>query len=125
MAQMRVIELRDGFGLDHLTPAERPVPEPGTGEVLLRLRAASLNYRDLVMVQGGYGRQPLPLIPLSDGVGEVVAVGSGVTRVAVGDRVAPIFAQGWLSGRPTSALATTALGGPLDGVLCEYRCLSQ
>jgi NADPH:quinone reductase-like Zn-dependent oxidoreductase len=94
---------------------------------LIRVRATSLNFRDLMTVTGVYNpKQPLPLIPLSDGVGEVVAVGDGVTRVAVGDRVAGIFAQGWTAGEPAlEKVRATTLGGPLDGMLSEYRALSQ
>lgn len=123
---MKVLEIRGGFGLDHLVVAERPEPEPGPGEVLLRMRAASINYRDLLMVLGRYNpRQPLPLIPCSDGVGEVVAVGAGVDRVAVGDRVASIFCQRWLGGEATPERLRSTLGGPLDGTLAELVVLSQ
>ncbi len=124
---MKCVELAEQFGIEHLRLAERPHPELKFGEVLVRVRAASLNFRDLMTVTGVYNpRQPLPLIPLSDGVGEVVAVGDGVTRVAVGDRVAGIFAQGWTAGEPAvEKVRTTTLGGPLDGMLTEYRALSQ
>ncbi|HBE33619.1 MAG TPA: hypothetical protein DD990_20460 [Cyanobacteria bacterium UBA11368] len=95
---MKAIEIQNTFGLDSLKLTEREEQEPGAGQVLIKLRAASLNYRDLMVVQGRYNpNQPLPLIPLSDGVGEVVAVGDGVTRVKVRDRVASIFFQKWLS----------------------------
>ena len=78
---MEVWELREGFGLEHLRKAKRPDPAPGPGEVLLMMQAASLNYRDTLVVRGGYGpRYTLPLIPVSDGVGEVVAVGGGIRR---------------------------------------------
>jgi NADPH:quinone reductase-like Zn-dependent oxidoreductase len=101
---MGVWELRAGFGLEHLRQAARPDPVPGPGEVLLAMRAASLNYRDTLAVRGGYGpRYTLPLIPLSDGVGEVVATGEGVGRVRVGDRVCPTFFLSWLGGPPTRA----------------------
>lgn len=84
------------------------------------MRAASLNYRDLMMVRGQYNpRQPLPLIPASDGVGEVVSLGKGASRFAVGDRVCPIFAQGYLAGEPTREKLKTTLGGPHDGTLTE------
>lgn len=109
------------FGLEGLERVERPRPVAGPGEVLLRMRAASLNYRDLLMVQGSYNpRQPLPLVPLSDGVGEVVGLGEGVESSWLGRRVCPIFAQGWWSGEPTAAKLRTTLGGPLPGVLREY-----
>ncbi|MFQ3591182.1 MAG: NAD(P)-dependent alcohol dehydrogenase [Chloracidobacterium sp.] len=124
---MKCVELANQFGIDQLTLTERPHPELRAGEVLVRVRATSLNFRDLMTVTGVYNpKQPLPLIPLSDGVGEVVAVGEGVTRVAVGDRVAGIFAQGWIAGEPAvEKVRTTTLGGPLDGMLTEYRALSQ
>jgi NADPH:quinone reductase-like Zn-dependent oxidoreductase len=123
---MRVVELQERFGLESLRLAERPKPEPGPGQLLLRMRAASLNYRDLLMVRGDYNpRQPLPLIPCSDGVGEVVETGDGVTRVEAGDRVAPIFAQAWISGEPTRAMQRSTLGGPLDGTLSEFIVLDQ
>ena len=121
-AMMRAIELQGGFGADNLRAVERPIPSPGPGEVLLRMRAMSLNYRDLMMIEGTYNpRQPLPLVPLSDGVGEVVAAGEGVRWPAVGARVCPIFAEGWLEGPPTRAKLATTLGGPLPGTLAEYR----
>jgi NADPH:quinone reductase-like Zn-dependent oxidoreductase len=117
---MRVVELRS-FGLDGLAVAERPRPEPGPGQLLLRMRAASLNARDLMMVRGSYNpRQRLPLVPCSDGVGEVVATGPGVERVGVGERVCPIFAPRWIAGPPTRERTRTTLGGPLDGTLAEY-----
>ena len=123
---MRAIELRDGFGLEHLGIVERPDPTPGRGELLLRMRAASLNYRDLLTVQGHYNpKQPLPLIPCSDGVGDVAAVGDGVERLSEGDRVIPIFAQRWISGAPTRDRLRSTLGGPLDGTLAEYVLLSE
>ena len=123
---MRVIEIRDRFGLENLTLSERPEPVPGPGQVRLGMLAASLNYRDLLTVQGAYNpKQPLPLIPCSDGVGEVLAVGSGVTRVAVGNRVCPIFAQDWISGRPTAGRLRSTLGGPLDGTLAEEMIVSE
>lgn len=124
---MKVVQIQESFGLDRLTTAERPDPAaPGPGQVLLRMKAASLNYRDLLMVQGKYNpRQPLPLIPGSDGCGEVVETGEGVCRVRVGDRVCPIFCPEWISGEPTRDRIRRTLGGPLDGTLCEYMVLSQ
>lgn len=122
---MKVFEIQDGFGMENLRLAERPQPSPGPGQVRLRMRAASLNYRDLLMVRGHYNpRQPLPLVPCSDGVGEVVEVGEGVSRVAVGDRVATLFSQTWLAGEPTADKLKGTLGGPLDGTLAEEMVLS-
>ena len=98
---MKVIEVAGAFGLEHLRLTSREVPSPGPGEVRLKMLAASLNYRDLLMVNGAYNpRQPLPLIPCSDGVGVVDAVGDGVERVKPGDRVMPCFAPRWLAGSP-------------------------
>jgi NADPH:quinone reductase-like Zn-dependent oxidoreductase len=122
---VRAVEIRDGFGLDHLTLVERPEPRPGPGQALVRVRAASLNYRDLLMVDGRYNRkQKLPLVPCSDGAGDVVAVGDGVSRVRPGDRVCGIFAQGWIAGEPGRELIRTTLGGPLDGMLAELVALA-
>ena len=122
---MRVFEIQDSFGLDNLRLTERPDPAPGPGQVLLKMRAVSLNFRDLLMVRGHYNpRQPLPLIPCSDGVGEVMAVGDGVTRVAVGDRVAAIFSQTWIDGPPSAEKLSGTVGGPLDGTLAEQMVLS-
>ena len=123
---MRAYEIQGSFGLDNLRMTERPDPSPGPGQVVLQMRSASLNYRDLLMVRGHYNpRQPLPLIPCSDGVGVVTAVGEGVSRVAVGDRVASCFFQTWIGGPPTAEKIVGTLGGPLDGMLAEQVVLSQ
>ena len=123
-AVMKAITLEGSFGLENLRLSERPQPEPQPGKVVLRMRAASLNYRDLRMVQGSYNaRQPLPLVPGSDGVGEVVAIGPEVTRVKVGERVCPIYAQAWIAGEPTPERLRSTLGGPRDGTLSEYMLL--
>ena len=116
---MKAIEVPE-WGYGNLREVERPDPEPGPGEVLLRMKGACLNFRDWLTVEGKYNpRQPLPLIPLSDGVGEVVEVGEGVTRFAIGDRVCPIFCQAWMGGEPTRDRLRSSLGGPLDGTLRE------
>jgi NADPH:quinone reductase-like Zn-dependent oxidoreductase len=113
---MRALQLTDAVGLDHLKVVELADPAPGPGEVLVRMRAVSLNYRDLLMVNGIYGLQtPLPLTPFSDGCGIVEAVGEGVTRVRPGDRVATMFFQKWLSGPPTPEGLRSALGLPIPG----------
>ena len=104
---MKVIEIRNSFGIKHLTHSERPKPIPGAGEVLIRMKSVSLNYRDLMTIEGRYNpHQPLPLIPCSDGVGEVIEIGDGVSRAKVGDRVATTFFQGWISGEPTMEKVT-------------------
>jgi NADPH:quinone reductase-like Zn-dependent oxidoreductase len=122
---MKVYEVQKGAAsLDGLRRAERPDPRPGPREVLIRVRAASLNYRDHMIVTGSYFT-PVnrDTIPLSDGAGEVVAIGSGVTRFQPGDRVAGAFFQVWLDGPPTRR--HPALGVPLDGMLAEYVALHE
>jgi NADPH:quinone reductase-like Zn-dependent oxidoreductase len=122
---MKVFEIRGDWSFDHLQLGTRADPKPGPGEVLLRMKSASLNYRDLVVPNRGYGAFTgnLPLIPLSDGVGEVIEVGSGVTRVRVGDRVCPCFHQSWIGGTPDLERLTRTLGGPVDGTMAELMCL--
>lgn len=123
---MRTYTLSESFGLENLRVSERDPIRPGPGQVLLRIKAVSLNYRDLLMITGNYDpRQTLPLVPCSDAAGEVVEVGEDVSRVAVGDRVMPIFAQRWISGGPTPERLRSTLGGPLDGTLAEYMVLSE
>lgn len=114
------------FGIDSLEFVERPTPAPGPGEVLVGVRAISLNYRDLMVVKGQYNpRMKLPRIPCSDCSGEVVAVGTGVGTWKPGDRVMAIFMQNWLEGPITAAKARGALGGDIDGVLTDYVVLKQ
>ena len=122
---MRAFQISQ-FGLEHLDPVELPTPAPGAGEVLVRMRAASLNFRDLMMVRGHYDpKLHLPRIPLSDGAGEVVEVGEGVTRFHVGDRVTGVFLQNWQEGSPSATKSRNALGGDVDGVLAEYVALPE
>ena len=123
---MKVYEIQDGFGLDHLRVAERPDPTPGHGQVMVSMRAVSLNYRDILTVTGLYNpRQGLPLVPCSDGVGEVVAVGEGVSRFKLGDRIAAVFCQRWIGGAPTYEKLRSTLGGPRDGTLAELMLLDE
>lgn len=111
----------DAFGIDRLRLGDRPTPEPGPGQAVVRVRAASLNYRDLLMVRGEYDpRVRLPLVPCSDAAGEVVAVGAGVDRLRPGDRVCPLFSQAWVTGPPADAHLKATLGGPRDGALAEH-----
>ena len=122
---MRAYVVDNQFGLENLSMVQRDSPSPGPGQLKLKMSSASLNFRDLLMVQGMYNpRQPLPVIPCSDGVGEVVAVGEGVDDEWLERRVAPIFAQGWHAGEPSKAKLKTTLGGPLDGVLAEEMVVS-
>lgn len=117
----RQARLLSSKGIDTLVIEDAPVPEPGPGEALVRLRAATLNFRDVIMAKGlipGIAKEP-DLIPLSCAAGEVVAVGDGVNRVRTGDRVMPIFSLGWLSGPHTTY---TQLGGSVDGVARQFAC---
>jgi NADPH:quinone reductase-like Zn-dependent oxidoreductase len=107
---------------DSLTMQERDVPRPGPGQVLVRLKACSLNYRDLLIITGRYpGIDSKGLVPVSDGAGEVVEVGAGVDRFKSGDRVTGCFFETWLSGPMLPAHYNAAIGGSTPGVLSEYR----
>jgi NADPH:quinone reductase-like Zn-dependent oxidoreductase len=124
---MRALEVAPPWGLDALKVVERPDPTPGPGQVLVRMKAVSLNYRDFLMVNGMYGRGSAAdsITPFSDGCGVVEAVGEGVTRVAPGDRVATMFFQGWISGPPTVEKLVTSLGHPIPGAGRELAVFSQ
>ena len=122
--QAQALRLSGDFLIDALTFDTVDLAEPGPGEVLVRVRAVSLNYRDLLLVQGKYDPHvQKPRIPCSDGAGEVVAVGSGVKEWQAGDRVVAPFFLDWEDGAPTAAAATSALGGAVDGMLTDYRLL--
>ena len=122
---MRIFEIQQ-FGIENLKLVERETPEPGPYQALVRLTAASLNYRDLLVAEGQYNpKLSLPMVPLSDGVGVVEAVGAHVTRVKTGDRVAGAFMQAWIDGRVDREKAASALGGAIDGVLGEYRVFHE
>src|SRR3989442_10779530 len=115
---MKAYEIRDTFGVDALAVSDRTDPKPGPGQVVVNIRAVSLNFRDLLVVKGDYSRKlPLPMTPCSDCAGEVAAVGDGVTRVKAGDRVAGIFMQNWLASEETQAKARSPLGGAIPSVL--------
>jgi NADPH:quinone reductase-like Zn-dependent oxidoreductase len=124
---MKVYRLDPVGKLDDLKLFDEEAPCPGPREITIRIRAASLNFRDFKVATGTYGRNEIKprVIPLSDGAGEVVEVGPGVTRVKVGDRVMPIFGQRWLAGRVDPAAGSQALGGSADGVLAEHIVLSD
>ena len=119
-SSMRACVVQEPFGVDALRVVERPMPAPASGQVVVRMRAVALNYRDVLIVNGAWKARE-PRVPLSDGVGEVVAVGTGVTRVAVGDRVAGSFYRRWIDGEATPEKLSMPLGGvAADGVLAEY-----
>lgn len=123
---MKSIVIQNALGFDNLAIVDRPEPTPGPGQVVVKMKAWSLNYRDLLMVKGLYNpKLKLPFVPLSDGVGEVVGVGAGVTRVKVGERVAGCFMQRWVAGALTDAAAKSALGGALPGVAEELAVLHE
>lgn len=115
------------LGVENLRLKEVPDPKPGPGQVLVRLRAASLNFRDVLALRGGYGsrQKQAGLIPLSDGAGEVVEVGAGVRRFKAGDRVVNTFFPGWFAGPPEERFLQQDLGGMEDGVACELRVFSE
>jgi len=125
---MRAWEISSEFGLSNLRLVELPEPTPTAGQVKLRMLAASINYRDLVVVEGAYGRAvKAPVIPMSDGVGEVIDVGPEVTRFRVGDRVCPTFFPDWLHGEPREEVMRldSGLGASRAGTLCEVMVVNE
>lgn len=119
---MRLYRFPTAAGLDGMAMVQADTPKPGRAQILVRMHAASLNYRDLSIASGKYAMGPLPadLVPLSDGAGEVVECGEGVTSWQPGDRVAGLFMQGWLGGEFQPSHRPTSRGGAIDGVLAEY-----
>jgi NADPH:quinone reductase-like Zn-dependent oxidoreductase len=123
---VKALVLRNGFGLENLTRVEMPDPVPGPGQVLVRVRAASLNYRDLLIVKGHYNpKLKFPRVLGSDAAGEVVAVGSEVRSVKVGDRVIGSFMQHWIDGPISDSAARSTLGSDRDGVLAEMALFEE
>src|SRR5947199_742343 len=119
---MKAYELKGPDGAEGMALVEKPRPIPGPGQVLVHLKAATLNFRDLLTVKGVYGsRQKFPLVPVSDGAGVIERVGPGVREFAAGDRVIGSFFESWIGGEPSETKMRSALGGAVDGVLCEYR----
>jgi NADPH:quinone reductase-like Zn-dependent oxidoreductase len=122
---MKSWQLTASTGADALTLTELSEPQPSPGQVLVRVRATSLNYRDLMVASGRYGPGvPLPLIPLSDGAGEIAAVSAGVTKWKTGDRVAGTFFQNWQTGPVCREAFESALGGSINGMLAQFVALS-
>lgn len=126
MEENRVAVIEETFGIDRIRIQRKNKPLPGAGEVQVRIHAASLNFRDYLVATGRYNpKMPLPRVPLSDGAGEVAAVGEGVTRVKAGDRVAGIFHQTWLAGEYEEIYGKSSLGGAIDGVLADYAVFHE
>ena len=123
---MKAYEI-EKFGIENLRVVERDVPTPAAAEILVRLHAASLNFRDVMVVTGTYNpRMKLPAVPFSDGAGEVVGIGKSVTKWKVGNRVCSTVIPGWIDGGPTAEKSKTAIGaGNFDGVLQEYRVFNE
>lgn len=122
---MQSFEIQE-FGIDNLALVERDVPKPRHNEVLVRMKAASLNYRDYMVAKGVYNpKMKRPMVPLSDGAGVVEETGAAVTRFKQGDRVSPCFMQTWIEGPPTRQKGASALGGALDGVLREFAVFNE
>lgn len=123
---MRAYQILPGDGIDGLQCVDFPERELGTGEVRVRVHAVSLNYRDLMVASGNYlVNVDDPIVPCSDGAGEVLAVGAGVRRVQVGDRVAASFFPWWQDGPPAPDKVRHALGGDIDGMLAEETVLPE
>jgi len=123
---MKAYEVCDTTGLDGLVlNSARAEPQPGHGQVLVRMRAAALNYRDQGVIKGVYGYTKFPVIPLSDGAGEIAAIGPGVTQFKPGDRVTSTFFVNWTGGRMSSDASRNSLGGMVDGVLADYALLNE
>ncbi|WP_027132805.1 zinc-dependent alcohol dehydrogenase family protein [Geminicoccus roseus] len=118
---MRAYEIVAGSGVDSIALRERPEPVAGPGEVVIEVKACSLNYRDTLVIGGTYAGagKKTGQVPLSDGAGTVASVGAGVTRLAVGDRVAGAFMPGWVDGPLTAEKQKGSLGGDVDGMLAE------
>lgn len=126
LRKAQAVRTTGGTSIDQLIFDSVEVPEPGAGEVLVAIKAVSLNYRDLAVVTGRYPRNPAePTIIASDGAGEVIAVGDGVTSFRAGDRVAGSFFQKWIAGPYAREYGASALGGAIQGVLTQFRVFDQ
>ncbi|GGG65329.1 zinc-dependent alcohol dehydrogenase family protein [Paenibacillus radicis (ex Gao et al. 2016)] len=123
---MKAYVIQGGFGLDHIEEVHYPIPSPAQNEVLIRMKAVSLNSRDLGVIDGFYDPHlTMPFIPVSDGVGEIVALGENATKFQLGERVSGIFTQSWITGEATQENWVSTLGSPLSGMLAEYVVLPE
>lgn len=122
---MKYYAIESEYGIEKLRVLECDVPKPGFGQVLVKMRAAALNYRDLLVISGRYPNLSLPMVPFSDGAGEVTEIGEGVSLWKPGDRVAGIFFQKWLAGKLDEVKANSALGGAVNGVLAEFVAFDE
>ena len=124
---MKVFQVEGAWTMDNLRLGERPEPQAGPGQVRLRMSAAALNYRDLVVPLRGYGArmQALPLIVASDGVGVIDQLGDGVTTRRVGERVCPLFFQSWEGGPANARRLARSLGSEIDGTMAEFMVLDE
>lgn len=123
---MKAYAYVEKIGIDALRVVTRPDPDPGPHDIVLRMRAIALNHRDLAIAKGQYHVTVTPpLVPISDGAGEVIAVGSQVSRFRPGDLVCPTYMPDWVDGPVTREVAGRRLGGPSDGVMSEYLCIHE
>lgn len=122
---MKAMRLEEDWGLENIRLVDLPDPEPGPDEILIRMEAVAINPRDTILMRGGYGRKGgnPPIIPLCDGAGTVVALGSHAKGFAIGDRVCPNFSRTWQEGQIGSRSMDGAHGGPLDGTMCELMAV--
>lgn len=123
---MRAYRFDEPKSLESLRARHEPMPRPQRGEVLVKVHAVSLNYRDIALLMGRYVWDAIPgLIPCSDAAGEIAAVGEGVTGFKPGDRVISAFHPRWFGGQPPRGVAMQTYGNGADGWLCEYKAVSQ
>ncbi len=122
---MKAMVIRDEWGPENIKPEDRPDPDPGPGEVVVAIKAVSINPRDHIMSMGGYGRMggSLPIVPLCDGAGTISAIGDGVAGFSEGDLVVPHFSRTWMHGTTNAATQVGSHGGPLDGTAQELFCV--
>jgi NADPH:quinone reductase-like Zn-dependent oxidoreductase len=121
---MRAYQVTTADGIDAIEQIETEIPTPKDDEILVKMKACSLNYRDILITMGGYVRNDIrPIVPLSDGAGEVVKVGANVSTFQPGDRVIGNFFQSWETGKIDDDGLNSAMGGSIDGVLSDYFIL--